>query len=60
MVLSVLWIPKLVDKELYAIGRRAKEAEAAQMAHLFAFYVVQSIGEVYRVVKKRGLCGCRG
>lgn len=44
VILAVLGFAQLVDQRLDAVGGGAEETEAAEVAHLFSFDVVDAIG----------------
>ena len=57
MVFSILGFPQFVNKELYAVGRRADKSQAAQVSHLLSLLVVKAVGEVNIVIEQGGLGG---
>ena len=55
MILAVLRIAELVDKELNRPRRWTDKAKTAQMTHLLSRRVIQSIGQVDFMVEEGGL-----
>lgn len=58
MVFAVFGLPKLVYEQLYTVWGWSEEGQALEMPHFFPLLIIESVCEVYGVVKEGGLGRC--